>query len=332
MITRILCLIFAATAAHAQVDVNLLARLMTKYKSERKAFEFALVGDHPYGAEGERKWPAMMNSINRSAAEFVTHNGDFKNGSSVCSNQVFEDRLQKFEASEKPFIYTPGDNDWTDCHRANNGSYDPLERLDLLRRMFYRDNFSQGRRKIEVVRQSEDPRFTKFRENAIWAHGSVVFATLHVVGSNNNLLRNAENDAEYRERNFANLYWLRTIFALARDGDFDGVCITMQADMEWYTAPTALQRLGFNDTINVMAQEAAVYRKPIIISTGDTHQLLIDKPLVGLRSNRRIENFTRIQNFSDLDSHWLKVKVDPALSSLFVIEPVIVPENVFAAH
>ena len=29
-----------------------------------------------------------------------------------------------------PVIYTPGDNEWTDCHRVNNGGYNPLERLD----------------------------------------------------------------------------------------------------------------------------------------------------------------------------------------------------------
>ena len=34
-------------------------------------------------------------------------------------------------------IYVPGDNEWTDCHRANNGGYDPLERLAFLRAMFY---------------------------------------------------------------------------------------------------------------------------------------------------------------------------------------------------
>ena len=27
-------------------------------------------------------------------------------------------------------MYTPGDNEWTDCHRPNNGAYDPLERLN----------------------------------------------------------------------------------------------------------------------------------------------------------------------------------------------------------
>ena len=39
-------------------------------------------------------------------------------------------RLRPFE---DPLVYTPGDNEWTDCHRANNGAYNPLERLAFVR-------------------------------------------------------------------------------------------------------------------------------------------------------------------------------------------------------
>ena len=40
-------------------------------------------------------------------------------------------------ASTTPLVYTPGDNEWTDCHRANNGAYDPLERLATVRETFF---------------------------------------------------------------------------------------------------------------------------------------------------------------------------------------------------
>ncbi len=326
---KLILMFFACGVTYAQVDANLLARLIQRYRPERKAFSVAMMGDHPYGAEGYAKWPAMINSINRDSVAFVVHNGDFKNGSSVCSNEVFQDRLTLFEASVHPFIFTPGDNEWTDCHRANNGSYDPLERLDMLRRMFFPNNQSLGRRKIEVTRQTEDPRFSLYRENAIWSEGSVVFVTAHVVGSNNNWGRTEEMNREYTARNLANLYWLRTAFALARDNDFDGVVIIMQADMEWEQPRTSLIRLGFNDTIDILAQEVQAFRKPVLLVQGDTHQLKIDKPLAGLRSNRRLENFTRMQNFSDLDAHWMKVIIDPADPALFTLKQIIVPENVF---
>lgn len=320
--------LFAAAGFAQGVDQNLLARLLQQYRSEPKAFEFAMVGDHPYGPEGLRKWPAMMASINRSGAAFVTHNGDFKNGSSVCSDAVFENRLELFSASEHPFIFTPGDNDWTDCHRTNNGPFDPLERLARIRQMFHGTNQSLGRRKMHLTLQSEDARFGLYRENALWTMGNVVFATVHVIGSNNNWGRTAEQNVEYTARNRANLHWISTAFALARDGNFDGVVITMQADMLFQLARTNYERLGFNDTHFVLAQEAAAFRKPVLLVNSDTHIFQMDKPLPGAISGRRMENVTRVQNFSDLDVHWLRVKVDPASPNLFQVEQVIVPENV----
>ena len=53
----------------------------------------------------------------------VMHLGDIKNGSSVCSTEYFEQIRNDFDGFEDPFVYTPGDNEWTDCHRANNGAY-----------------------------------------------------------------------------------------------------------------------------------------------------------------------------------------------------------------
>jgi hypothetical protein len=51
------------------------------------------------------------------------------------SDAVFQNRLDLFNRFTAPFIFVPGDNEWTDCHRANNGGFDPLERLDRLRMM-----------------------------------------------------------------------------------------------------------------------------------------------------------------------------------------------------
>ena len=36
-----------------------------------------------------------------------------------------------------PLVYTPGDNEWTDCHRTSNGGYTPTERLDVIRTTFF---------------------------------------------------------------------------------------------------------------------------------------------------------------------------------------------------
>ena len=40
-----------------------------------------------------------------------------------------------FSQFNKPVVYLPGDNEWTDRHHTNNGDYDPIERLAHLRKV-----------------------------------------------------------------------------------------------------------------------------------------------------------------------------------------------------
>lgn len=112
----------------------------------------------------------------------------------------------------------PGDNEWTDCDRASNGSYDPNERLALIRRMFAGTPGSLGRRTLRLTRQS-----AQFPENVRWTYGPVTYVGLNVPGSDNNAPqfdstgKQIDGDAaEYAARNAANLDWLAQSFAAAR--------------------------------------------------------------------------------------------------------------------
>jgi hypothetical protein len=240
---------------------------------------------------------------------------------------MFANRLESFNAFLRPMILTPGDNEWTDCHRANNGSYDALERLAYLRRIFYPNNQSLGREKLTLTQQIEDPRFPKFVENAMWSSGNILFATVHIIGSNNNLGRNTENDREYEERNLANLYWIKTAFSVARDNGFAGVVLVIQANLNLGLPATNPDRGGFNDTIFVLEQEALAYGKPIMLVHGDSHIFGIDKTFRSARSNRVIENITRVEVFGSEDVHWTKVLVDPTSEDLFWYQPKTVSDN-----
>ncbi len=325
-----------ATASLAQIrmtdpDPVLLERLLLRHRPESRAFDFGAIGDQQYGPEGERKWPALQNSINRSNIAFLLHAGDLKSGSTVCSNELFEDRRQAFNTFEMPMIYTPGDNEWTDCHRENNGSYDPLERLDYLRRVFYPDHRSLGRRPLGLSQQSEDPRYSRYVENAMWSVGNVLFATVHVIGSNNNLGRDAANDGEWQERTTANLTWLKTIFSVARAAEFAGVVITTQANPGWRGTAVLVAALetGFRDTFFTLEDEAIVYGRPVLVVMGDTHIFRIDKPMLGARSGRVLENILRLEVPGDTQVHWVRVKIDPAKRGLFAFEFEDVIENYF---
>jgi hypothetical protein len=289
-------------------------------------FTFALIGDVPYGAEGEEKFPSLLADINADRTlAFVVHDGDFKNGSSLCSDAVFYNRLDLFNAFAAPLIYVPGDNEWTDCHRANNGAYDPLERLAFLRTVFFPTDQSLGRKTLTLTRQSTSPGYSLYRENVRWALHDVLFVGLHVVGSNNNLGRTPVADAEYAARNTANLAWLSESFALAADRGYRGVMLIIQANPGFELA--AAQRTGFNDFLALLEAETLSFGKPVVLVHGDSHYFRMDKPLAGRVSRRRIEHFTRLETFGENDNHWVHVTVEPGSANVFRFDPRIVAAN-----
>jgi hypothetical protein len=99
---------------------------------------FALIGDTPYGDVQRMQLPALVDAINADPdVRMVLHAGDVKDGRSACSDQRYGDLAALFDTFEDPFVLTPGDNEWTDCHRPPDGSYLPTERLDAVRRYFF---------------------------------------------------------------------------------------------------------------------------------------------------------------------------------------------------
>lgn len=285
------------------------------------SFSFALIGDMPYGPEGEQKFPAVIADLNADPTlSFVAHDGDIKNGSSLCSDAMFYNRFERFNQIVHPVIYVPGDNEWTDCHRLNNGPFDPIERLAFLRNLFYPTDASLGQRQITLERQSAE-----YPENVRWTVKNVLFAGLHVVGSNNNLGRTPEADAEYAARNAAVLDWLDSTFDAAAAADVKAVMLVIQANPGFDLVPA--QRTGFNDFLAALEARTIAFGKPVVLVHGDSHYFRIDKPLLGTVSRRRVENFTRVETFGENDNHWLKVTVDPNARNVFVFDQRIVAAN-----
>jgi hypothetical protein len=295
-----------------------------------RPFEFALIGDLPYSAEQEAKFPSLMADINRSPAAFVVHDGDIKNGSSVCDDATFVSRKQLFDNFEMPFILAYGDNEWTDCHRSNNGSYDPVERLAKLREIFSQGNQSLGKRTLTLTRQSENPKFAKFRENVRWIYHGVVFFTINMPGSNNNFGRTPEADAEYADRNSANLAWIKECFALAKRSNSKGILLVAQANPGFELDSTDKRRSGYNDFIATLETETGNFPGQVVFVHGDTHYFRIDKPLPYFTDETqlpRMKNFTRVETFGSPNVHWLRAFYDPENPNLFEFKQQIVPEN-----
>ena len=324
-------------------------------KEKSQALEFAIIGDMPYDARHKKQFANVMKEINAADLAFVIHSGDFAfdgiawkattKGLPPCSNETFYDRLGLAQGSKHPFIFTPGDNDWTDCHRAKPRSYDPLERLSKLRQVFFQGDQSLGQRSLSLTRQSKNTQYAKFRENVRWTYGDVLFVTLHMVGSNNNLGRTPEMDEEYKERNIANLAWMRQAFEQAKRNDSKAIMIIAQANPQFETnwtpkqkkryllgglgikAPKERRETGFDDFVEALEEETLAFGNPVVYVHGDTHTFRMDKPLISSNSRRFIENFTRVETYGYPDTHWLRVTIDPEDPNVFRFRQEIVKEN-----
>src|SRR5947209_3177555 len=99
-----------------------------------RGFVFGVMGDTPYNDREEPRFVEMIRRMDAEPLAFAIHVGDIKAGSGArCSDALYARRLAQFNASAHPLIYTPGDNEWTDCRRRSNGADDPLERLARIR-------------------------------------------------------------------------------------------------------------------------------------------------------------------------------------------------------
>ncbi|MEW6678433.1 MAG: hypothetical protein AB1421_10970 [Pseudomonadota bacterium] len=308
---------------------------------------FALIGDVPYSATQEAQFDNVIAAINADRdVRFVLHNGDVKGGGERCDDAVLQKRFDQYQNFDDAFIVTPGDNDWTDCHRTNNGNYLPTERLEKFRELFYPDpRKTTGGRPFSVRTQADMAGFEPFVENVMWHFNGTVMGTVHVVGSNNNLAPwnqidpsdsydspRADRIAEFQAREAAALAWIDEIFAQATRSRAAGVMIAMQANPNFDLSASDIERQGFNAILDRITNHAIAFAKPVMLAHGDSHYFRIDKPLMGPRTpsgTATLENVTRVENFGSPNVHWVEVFVDPRDPNVFRAEQRLVPENYF---
>lgn len=308
---------------------------------------YAIIGDTPYGTPQIENFPNDVAEINADpAVSLVMHLGDIKDGSSVCSTSYFEEIRADFNRFEDPFVYTPGDNEWTDCHRANNGAYWPAgpvlngdsrpARLGEIQRIFFDD---PGRTLGENPRQVET-QGGDYVENVAWTQSRAEFGDLNVPGSNNDWApwfgepRTSSQIAEVEGRTAADLEWLDHIFDRARHEDAKAVVIGIQADM-WDPAivgnPESYDH--FTPIVRELASQSLRFGGPVLLLNGDSHKFVDDRPLAdpSRPENRSIygvgaevPNLRRITvNGSTTPCHeWLKLTVSPASDHPFSYQRV----------
>ena len=294
-----------------------------------------VIGDIPYGSALIAEFPADIAEINADpGVRRVIHLGDIKNGSSRCDDSYFAARFAGFQTFDDPLVYTPGDNEWTDCHRANNGGYLPTERLAAVRdRFFPRHGRTLGRHERKVDFQSD-----AYPENVAWRQSHVQFGAVHIVGSNDDqdpwfgdrtdpatgaprpetAAETKLRTDEYTAREGAALAWIDHVFAAAERSRAAGVVLGMQADM-WDASAPASELTAFAPVKALIADRAARFGRPVWLLEGDSHLFKVDRP-AGMPAN-----LTRVvvEGSTNTPHEWLRLRVAPRSRDVLSCENVV---------
>ncbi|MBI2307695.1 MAG: metallophosphoesterase [Rhodocyclales bacterium] len=293
----VLLLALVAAAAHAET------------------WRFALIGDTPYSDYERQQLPAMIEAIAAEHVDFIVHAGDIKHSKDACSDALFEDRRQLFDASPLPFVYVPGDNEWTDCGRVSAGHFVPAERLAKLRGLFFAGDESLGRRRLPLERQPGD-----YREHQRWRVGPVLFLSLNVPGGNNNYHLTGEASDEALARMPQVLGWLREGFAVARREGLPGIVVVMQGNPGFGHFAKGLGHGGYRELLATLHDETRNFAGQVVLVHGDTHWQRVDQPLRDPATGRRLANFTRVETFGYPYMGWVKAFIDTDAPTLFRFE------------
>lgn len=292
-------------------------------------FSFALIGDVPYNAFERAHLPRLLEEIDRENIAFVIHDGDIKDGGSLCSDEVFLDRLRIFDASRHPFVLVPGDNEWTDCRRRSNGAFDPLERLAKLRDMFYARGRTLGRNTFPLDTQAANPAFGQYRENVRWQKGRVLFVALNVPGGDNNFGRGPIPSHDFVDRGKANRAWLASAFAMARSRALAGIVIVIQANPAFEAYNRGSPQRGYQALIDQLVAETRAFPGQVVLVHGDSHFHRIDRPMLNPDTHQVVDNFIRVETYGSPFMGWVKVTANDEQSPLFRFEsrPYTVPQD-----
>jgi len=259
------------------------------HPATEESSQFVVISDMPYTdmeyALLEHPDGAIAKAIKALNPSVLIHLGDFKKSRLSCSDELYKDSYRQIaHLNPHKTVFTPGDNDWTDCDRFMLSTrHDELERLDYLRQLFFHQDPQQLTKDIPGLIRQEG-----FIENAFWRIGPIVFATLHIPGTNNGrkeILRSdvqaALDEADYRDQ--SNEKWLQQLFAAAESAQ--AVVIAFHADMFDFDhdqpACSAENRTdcdGYRMLRELIKNYSLQFKKPVLAIHGDTLPYCLHQP------------------------------------------------------
>jgi hypothetical protein len=292
------------------------------------SFSFAALGDAPYYPWEEIRFRLVLQDLDAHDLNLVLHVGDLF--WRPCSDERYQRSFEQMQSLRHPVVYTPGDNEWTDCWEPRVGGFVPLDRLDRLRGIFFADpGRSLGGAPRALVSQAADTEFAEFVENVRWTDEEIVFATMHMVGSWNSRDdfpgRTAADDQASVRRTDAATAWLRETFEEARTSNAPAVVLAIHANPGFEEPPTDAYRRNYEPFIEVLEEEVHQFARPVLLVHGDDHEFVVDSPLVRRATGRRLDNLTRMQVPGSPEVGWVRVVVNTGEPVSFAFDPRVVP-------
>ena len=289
----------------------------------KEGFAFAAMGDAPYFLWEDLQYKLLLKQLDSSDLHFVAHIGDLF--WRPCSESMLERSRGWFDSLRHPLIFTPGDNEWTDCWEPGSGGYDPLERLAALRKIFYdHPERSLGKNPLPLQHQAGE-----FIENARWEHDGVLFATLHLVGSYNGYIpfegRTKQHDRAAEERTAAAVEWLQESFHQADRNGARAIVLFFHANLSLESSEAHAERKTYDPFILALEELVELSSRPVLAIHGDDHELTIDRPLRRRTTGEPLPQFQRLQVPGSPDVGWVRVVIPPGPQPEFQFDVTIVP-------
>jgi hypothetical protein len=189
-------------------------------------FTAAVFGDVPYGTTPTdtsefQAFPGLIKSINDDPdVSLALHAGDIHSGKQYCTQAYDKSIFDVMNTLADPLVYTPGDNEWADCHKSGEGGGtwntttgtvtfvldtngnpvdyaggNPASNLALVRSIFFPSAGKSmggtvgGAMTLHTQAQDFDPAFpadAQYVENTWFMKGGVLFVAVNIPGGSNN--------------------------------------------------------------------------------------------------------------------------------------------------
>jgi hypothetical protein len=287
-----------------------------------KPHVWAVFGDVPYGQSASDTvefdaMPGFIASIQADrAVAGAIHLGDIHSGKQPCTQAYDRAVFALFQRFTIPLIYTPGDNEWMDCHKRGEGGGtwnrdrqaidyvtddhgelvdfaggDPLENLSLVRQIFFaKPGHTLGRDTV-VISQARGSAGgaaddAEFVENVRTVDDGVVYAFVNIPGGSNNgedpwygaPEPSRRQRHEIAARTGATVRWIDAAFAHARSSGARAVVIGTQADL-WDTDERGPAHVAaYEPYVQAIAEGARRFGRPVLLLVGDSHVYRSDNP------------------------------------------------------